>query len=320
MEISVPARNDPTKEFVRWYGSLSEYSGFPAKGTIAGALVVLQHLQEDFDLDIESHTAKGGSQVRGAGGTAVRKILESFGETRSFVSEGGRTNRGLRGDINSMLEALDSSGIARLPAKTRNSILRELQQFLVDRVNDFHQLQRLEIAFDSGKSTWQTINDLIAKAAETGKDGPVAQYLVGAKLQLRFPEKKISNESYSTADMQKGRQGDFRIGDTVFHITVAPMQAVYEKCKKNLERELRVYLIVPEQLVAGTKQNAELHAAGRITVQSIESFVSQNVDELSQFSIGDVRSELRQLLELYNERVNATESNKSMMIEIPSNL
>lgn len=314
------AQSHATSVFISWYEGLQDYSGFPAKGTIAGALVVLNHLQTDFDLDIDAHTAKGGSQVSGASGAAVKAILESFGETRTFVREGGRTNRGLRGDIKSMLDAIESMKLVRLPARKRKALLRHLQEFLVERVRDFHSLQRLEIVYDPAVSTWQSIHDLLGKASAGGKDGPVAQYLVGAKLQLRFPDKKIGNESYSTADMQLKRPGDFRVGDTVFHVTVSPMSAVYEKCKRNLEQGLKVYLLVPDRLVAGTRQNAELQAAGRITVQSIESFVSQNVDELSQFSNREVRKEFRQLLECYNKRVDAVETNKSMMIEIPDNL
>jgi hypothetical protein len=170
----VTAQSDARNTFVRWYEQLQVYSGFPAKGTIAGGLVVLDHLRSDFDLKIESHTAKGGSQVRGASGTAVRRILESFGEMRPFVSEGGRTNRGLRGDIKSMLEAIGSMELVRLPVKKRNALLRDLQEFLVDRVREFHSLQRLEIVYDPAVSTWQSIHDLLGKAAEGGKDGPVA--------------------------------------------------------------------------------------------------------------------------------------------------
>jgi hypothetical protein len=320
MEANVTAQVNATNLFGVWYECLQDYSGFPAKGTMAGALVVLDHLQNDFNLDIDAHTAKGGSQVRGASGSAVRTILESFGETRPFVREGGRTNRGLRGDIKSMLVAIESMGLAPLARGKRNKILRGLQQFLVERVRDFHNLQRLEILYDPAKSTWQSIQDVLEKAADGGKDGPVAQYLVGAKLQLRFPDIPIGNESYSTADMQLGRAGDFQVGDTVFHITVSPMSAVYEKCKRNLEQGLKVYLLVPDRLVAGTKQNIELQAAGRIAVQSIEAFISQNIDELSQFFISEAKKAFRQFLEIYNERVDAVETNKSMMIDIPANL
>lgn len=308
------------RAFITWYESLPKYSGFPAKGTIAGGLVVLERLKDTFDLKIDSHTAKGGSQIRGASGPSVRRLLESYGETRAFVSEGGRTNRGLRGDIKSMLDAIRSASLERIPQTKQDSILTNLQEFLVERVRDFHNQQRLEIVYDSTKSTWQSVHDLLSEAAESGKEGPVAQYLIGAKLQLRFPDMRISNESYSTADVQLGRRGDFYVGDTVFHITVAPMSSLYKKCKKNLDDGFKVYVLVPDRLIAGTKQNAELHATGQLSVGSIESFVSQNIDELSRFSSNEIKKEFRTLLEVYNKRVDAVEANKSMMIEIPVNL
>ena len=205
-----------------------------------------------------------------------------------------------------------------VPAEESNEILR-MQGFIIDKLSDY-QPAPIRFHFDPMKSTWQSVSDLIDAGQRRGCDELLALQLVGAKLQLRFPDMEISNESYSTADVQLGRPGDFYVSDTVFHVTVAPMSGVYEKCKRNLEQGLKVYLLVPDRLMAGTKQNAELQAAGKISVQSIESFVSQNVDELSQFSNREVRKEFRRLLEVYNKRVDSIETNKSMMIEIPANL
>jgi hypothetical protein len=161
---------------------------------------------------------------------------------------------------------------------------------------------------------------LLSAARDTGKEGPVAQHLVGAKLQLRFPDIAVGNESYSTADEQLGRPGDFYIGDTAFHVTVAPMIGVYEKCKHNLENGYRVFLLVPERAVTGARQNAELMGPGRIAVESIESFVGQNIEELSYFSRDKLKNGFRRLLETYNDRVDAAETDKSMLVEIPRNL
>jgi len=308
--------------FRDWYTSLPLIHGgkIPAKGTIAGALVVLDRLQEDFNLSIEAHTAKGGSQIAGAGRAAVTSILERFGETRPFLQEGGRTNRGLRGEIKRLLDAVAGAGLDQLPETSRNEVLKELQKILVQRVHEYHDLQRLEVSYEPSKSTWQFICELLDAARETGKDGPVAQYLVGAKLQLRFPQIKISNESFSTADTQLGRFGDFHIGNTVFHVTVSPALLVYEKCKRNLKEGLQVYLLVRDKDVVGTKQNAENTAPGQIAVESIEAFVSQNLDELAAFSNQGRATELKQLLGMYNSRVDKVEMNKSLMIEIPANL
>lgn len=58
--------------------------------------------------------------------------------------------------------------------------------------------------------------ELLSAARETGKEGSVAKHLIGAKLEFRFPGVTVSNESYSTADDQLGRKGDFCLGDTFF--------------------------------------------------------------------------------------------------------
>lgn len=310
------------EKFEAWYNALPIHhpSGGPARGTIAAALVVLDQLKEEFDLRLDSHRAAGKSQIRGASGAALARILGEFGETRPFLKEGGRTNRGGPGDIAKMLETLRGVGLNRLPANERIEILTELQRFLVNKVKEFHSRQRLKVAYDPSRSAWQSIHDLLALARENGKEGPVAQYLVGAKLQLRFPDAQVRNESYSTADTQLGRPGDFLFGDTAFHVTVAPMPAVYERCKRNMEEGLRVYLLVSDRSLVGARQNAEATAPGRIATESIESFVSQNIEELSTFSKNRLVDGFRRLLETYNRRVDAVENDKSMLVEIPQNL
>ena len=308
--------------FSRWYAQLSIHraSGGPARGTIAAALVVLERLKENCNLKLDSHRALGKSQIKGVSGTAVARILSTFGEARPFLKEGGRTNRGGPGDIGKMLEALKSARLDLFPVKERKEIARELQSFLVEKVREFHNRERLKIVYDASKSTWQAMHDLLAMARETGKEGPVAQYLVGAKLELRFPDIEIRNESYSTADDQSGRPGDFQIGDTAFHITVAPMHALYEKCRSNIDRGFRVYLLVPDRCLIGARQNVETTMQGQVAVESIESFVGQNVEELSVFSKNKLVDGFGRLLQTYNRRVNEVEADKSMLIEIPRNL
>lgn len=173
--------------FERWYTELPKFGGFPAKGTISGALVVLDNLRKEFVLDINSHTAQGGSQIRGASGTRVKRILAEHGEPRAFVSEGGRTNRGLRGQISSLLTTLDKSGLGSVSAEQRDEVLRDLQGFLVLQVRQFFGRERLKLTYDPSKTAIQLVEDLLMAAQRDGKEGPVAQYLVGAKLQVRFP-------------------------------------------------------------------------------------------------------------------------------------
>ncbi|HAG11089.1 MAG TPA: hypothetical protein DCK76_06855 [Desulfotomaculum sp.] len=308
--------------FQKWYSELPIHrpSGGPARGTISAALIVLERLKSDFNLNLDSHRAAGQSQIKGVSGTAVARILANHGEMRPFIKEGGRTNRGGPGDIGKMLSFIATMRLETKTTEERNKILDILQSFLVDKVREYQNRQRLKVIYEPSSSTWQSIHNLLALAQEQGKEGPVAQYLVGAKLGLRFPNLQIGNNSYSTADDQLGRRGDYEIGDTVFHITVAPMPAIYVKCKSNIEAGLRVYLLVPDRCLIGAKQNTEAVVAGKIVVESIESFVGQNIEEISIFKKDRMKEGFLRLLETYNQRVNEVETDKSMLIEIPQNL
>ena len=77
---------------------------------------------------------------------------------------------------------------------------------------------------------------------------------------------------------------------------------------------------MPDNCVVGARQNAHTAAPDRIAVESIESFVANNIEELSQFAKDDLKSGFRRLLEKYNERVNSIELDKSLLIEIPPTL
>lgn len=313
---------DILHEFERWYADLPRYrqSGGPARGAITAALVVLDRLKEDSDLRIECHLTKGGAQVRGVSGAAVKLILRRFDEHRPFSSEGGRTNRGAPPAIKAMLLALEQAGFARLPEAKRARALDEMQRRLVAKIDEWHGRQCLSFVFDRSKTTRQVLRELLDEAKRDGKEGPVAQHLVGAKLALRFPNERIENYSFTTSDAQHGRAGDFRFGDTAFHVTVSPGVAVFERCASNLNDGLAAYLIVPYSKMAAAQESADGYAFGRISVTSIEQFVGGNLDELASFRFTGVASEFHRLLEIYNARVAEVETDRSLQIEIPDSL
>ena len=163
----------------------------------------------------------------------------------------------------------------------------------------------------------EIVGKILASAGNRLKTGEVAEYLIGAKLSLRFPNYDIRNSAASAADRQTEEQGDFQINDCVFHVSVAPNRGHYDKCLRNLADGLRVFLLVPDEILAGTRQNAQLDTNGRVSVESIESFVSQNIEELSDFSGAEVAQNIRRLLNRYNERVAKVETDLSLQIKIP---
>lgn len=304
-----------------WYEALLPLrGGLPAKGSLAIGLVILDRLREEFQPNIKSHLAPGGAQISGVSSQALTRILLEFGETRPFSKVAGRTNRGGPAVAEALLASVKAAGLGSLTDDERRQVLAAMMIYLVERVREFHSQERLKPVYDPSLSTRQFFTNLLALADETGKRGPVAQYLVGAKLQLRFPDANVRNESYSAADDQTGQPGDFVVGDTTFHVTVAPTPGHYEQCKRNLQQGRRVYLLVPDAFVIGARQNVEATSPGKVAVESIESFIAQNVEELSGFVRGDLVSGLRTLLERYNARVSEVELDTSMRIDIPLNL
>ena len=299
-----------------WWNSFSPRS--MTRGNIAGGLVLLENLRDNFDLDINSHKALASDQLKNATRSNVQKILARFDEERVLLKEGGRTNRGLVKNLEPLLNRLSDTGLDKLSPEDRDLELAKMQSFLVEKAKDKFNAEKLSFEYNRDITSRELIGMILESAANRRKAGEVAEYLVGAKLALRFPDYNIRNSAASAADEQADESGDFEINDCVFHVTVSPNNGHYDKCQTNLANGFRVFLLVPDRILAGTRQNAELATAGRVSVESIESFVSQNIEELSEFASEKVSQNMRLLLETYNERLSEVESDLSLQINIPT--
>lgn len=308
--------NGPFEEIIRfWWESRS-----PFRGNIAGGLVLLEHLRTNFSFNIGDHRAAGSDQLRNATRTYVQSILSRFGEERVLLKEGGRTNRGLMQNLVPLLTALSESKIAQLTLENRAGALDAMQSFLVERARDIFNSNRISFEYNPGVSSRDIVGTILHVAGERQKAGDVGEYLVGAKLALRFPNHEIRNSAASAADEQTEEQGDFQINDCVFHVTVSPNIGHFDKCKQNLANGLRVFLLVPDNRLSGARQNAEQEVGEGISVESIQSFVSQNIEELAEFAGAEIGQNIRLLLEKYNERVSQVETDLSLLIRIPAAL
>lgn len=309
----------------QYIGIIQEWwDSFPlrsqTRGNIAGGLVILENLRSEFTLDIERHKAAGSDQLRNATGPNVRNILARFGENRILLREGGRTNRGLMRNLAPLLISLASSDIEKLDDTELTVAIDAMQAFLVKRARDIFNADWISFDYSSGVSSMEVVERILVAARARHKAGEVAEYLVGAKLALRFPAYEVGNSAASSADVQREEHGDFQINDSVFHVTVSPSRGHYDKCKNNLANGLRVFLLVPEERLIGARQSIETEIGNGVSVLSIESFVSQNIEELGEFAGDRVAQSLKDLLEKYNERVAAVETDLSLRITVPASM
>ncbi len=278
---------------------------------------MLENLRDNFDFDIEAHKATGSDQLRNATRKNVQKILARFGEERILLQEGGRTNRGLMKNLQPLLKALSDAGMENLALEDRELEIGNMHSFLAAKAKDIFNAEKISFEYRPGMTSREIVGTILESARKRLKTGEVAEYLIGAKLALRFPNYGIRNSAANAADRQTDEQGDFQINDCVLHVSVAPNRGHYDKCKRNLADGLRVFLLVPDEILAGARQISDLETTGRVSVEAIESFVSQNIEELSEFEGYRVAQNMKLLLDKYNERVAEVETDLSLVIRIP---
>jgi hypothetical protein len=198
-----------------------------------------------------------------------------------------------------------------------------MQLWLIENpIRAYFAADKLQPNVNPRHTSESNIRSVLEAARARSQSGQVAQHLVGAKLAMRFPDQEVSNHSYSTADVPTGRPGDFVLGSTVFHVTVAAISSsLMRKCRQNVRNNYRVVLLVPDGNREGARQWASSENLGdTVEVAGLETFIGQNVDEMAGFNQGQFENRLRQLLEIYNQRVRDAEPDPSLEIEIPANM
>lgn len=324
--MAAPIPANPPDEVRKWFDDRPRYrAGLPALGTIGAGVVVLDRLRltdNDFSLAEQDHFSERGGQVKGLNKGAARKILARYGETREFPEEGGRTNRGNVEAVGELLKALRAAGLEGMSRTERRETLNESIKFLVEKVGEWHNRQRLKPKFDPAKTITVFIETILQEAREHGFEGDVAQHLVGAALCLRYPAAGIPNERVAAADQQTGRAGDFTVGDAMFHVTTAPGELLIGKCVRNIDAGNHPTILTrdADTVVAARVLASKQDITEKLTVRTVAAFVADIVVDLGEHTSAVITTKLRSLIELYNQRVDAVEVDKAMLIEVPANL
>jgi hypothetical protein len=179
--------------------------------------------------------------------------------------------------------------------------------------------EALSVAYHPDLITWKFIRELIKAAQDRGQEAGMTKHLIGAMLHLAFPGATVDDPPSQVAG-QTAPLGDYLLGDTVFHVILAPVMPVYDHCRENLDQGFQVFLLVTDKYFCGTRQNAEIILPGKIMVASIESFICQSLERLAGFVQRQKGEAIRQLLETYNDRVKTLDAGQTPLIQVPPNL
>lgn len=264
------------------------------------------------------------SQVRGLSGPAIARILKEHGEHRPFTSEGGRTSRGSIVKAREVQQILNKWAEERKPnvAERKDAAAKLSEHFVNLLKRDYFDSARISAILDPSASISTTVHRLIEAAQEAGGSaaGAMIQHLVGAKLELRFPDRDIGKDSYAASDQSTGRFGDFQVGNIAYHVTMAPSDALFSRrVADNIKAHIRPVVLVPDaRLEAAQQLAANAEVVDKTGVFSLESFVGLNVDEMTLDADIGFEEGLRKLIQRYNRRVQCIEPDPSLLIEVPA--
>jgi hypothetical protein len=128
------------------------------------------------------------------------------------------------------------------------------------------------------------IHELLIQAEEKGQAGNVAQYLVGAKLELRLgrdiPVRPANKSDRKSRSDSMAKLGDFEIESTVFEVAVGfPDEKHLEQIAEIIEMsEKEVWLLTRADRAAAWNaaiDGTENIEKKRVVVTSVESFIGQ---------------------------------------------
>ncbi len=304
-----------------WYESERAKNGSMNTNVMNAGLIVSRMMADGIPITDARLYSDGKSQVRGLSGSTISKILEQHGETRIFTREGGRTSRGtifLAAAFRDVLNNTQVPGNDHIDAAFVSS---QLEAFFTQCVRlDYFDKQRITVDLDYTKPVSAVVNDILQAAAERSDKptGAVLQHLIGAKLQLRFPDVEIGTDRANAADLHTDREGDFQVGTTAFHVTTAPMEKLISRCVENKRAGYRPVILTLESKVIAARQMADnVGMSEQISVQAAETFIGNNIEEIAIYDGDKIREGLARLIRTYNTRIDEIEIDKSLMIDEP---
>ena len=158
------------------------------------------------------------------------------------------------------------------------------------------------------QTPYSFVHNLILCAADVRGLGAVCRHLVFAGLRLSLPPQSITDLHTEGASIDYLKPGDFKVGDTIFFVEAVVGADTYASCRDAVSHGSLATVLVPASQLALARSDADRWTLRDITVESVETFVSQQIEFASGFRKRELRSALRQLVENYNFAMTFSES------------
>ncbi len=283
-------------------------SGRPVPARLQAALALLEKLRDKPSLALEDHLSNKGSAGLESHETYGNRAHERLG-LEAINKNHGRRSCNLQDWGQDLLDELKRSGFEKAAQADRLALITLAQESIGEILRRLVEQGPLEVRIRR-RAVETVIADVLKQAEEKNKAGDVAQYLVGAKLMLRFnreiPILPVNKGDRKSRSDPKPRLGDFQIENTVIEVALGlPDEKHLGQIAQALDNpELEFRLLTRDGRVDVWKNaidDTEEIDASRVVVSSVVAFVGQNVWELGELSSEGKSFPLLALFDLYNK-------------------
>ncbi len=284
-----------------------------SRNTVAVGIVVLDHLRKTCPV-LKDVVISPGGEVKGAR-SGLGNTLEAYNIPASYLHE--VTTRQGHQDGQRLFEHFGwGNKFTKLTAAERDQVLQELIDVLLNYAINWLKRQNLKLDLDRRQAPSVWVHTIV-ESAKSRSGGVVEQHLIGAKLERRFKGHVIPNHPAHAGDRQTSRAGDFEMSNLVYHVTATLFRSVIQKCAENIRAGLYPILLVPAEQENKARILAQDEGIDRdFSIISIETFVTMNIIELATDENKDFFGVLKEIVEIYNRRLAAVESDLSLQIQV----
>ena len=145
--------------------------------------------------------------------------------------------------------------------------------------------------------------EALLTATENRSHGRVEQALVGAKLQIRYPNENVAIQAAFAGDAQTNRESDFAIGELRVVVSVTPKDSHYKSAISLARDRRRVTLVVSDKSVNSARNRIRDAKISGIQVRTVTEYVAGNMDEIAQERKISSHEMCMELLSEYNKRI-----------------
>lgn len=264
-------------------------------------LAALERLRETPTLAVGDHLTPNGQQLI-KHNKHVKQALARFA-IDTPVAEYGRRASNVSAWIGPLFALLGEQGFAAIPETERHRLLEFMGAIAAGRVKSINEAEPLVARYSRGTAR-AVLVDLLNQAQMKNRAKDVAEYLVGAKLEMLYGGESVKRKDVNTPS----EFGDFRVGNAAIEVTVNSVDSRHiEQVGRVLSNtSLDFWLFVRTRDRANWQKRIDASLSElserRVVVTDIEGYLCANVTERGNFMSANVETAFAKLFEIYNER------------------